>query len=370
MKLRPAVSLCTEGEVLEPVARRLLTLRANFFDCMGTLPEPFGSTIKDHYVERLVRSEDRHMLGEYAPALLAQLLDIPEDPSDGITVQWLALYECSLLFDDVVDNAGSRRAEWALCAQFLYDYCLFGWEPYFEQYPGLRTKFGEYHAQAIAAALFEIQQSEHWCVRNPVDALPEMQAAMGRKAALVKFCGAVLSLQFKRRLLDSVEEEGIDSLCAGIQLLDDLTDSVEDNKSGHDNYVVRLALGRLLGRDGIWPTVAYLRSDELTAILVLSNVWSEIVRSVEGFLRKGLSALSGGAETMAVRYLNSISANCRDTAQTIECLLLADTSVIARMRLSLCASPDVFLALVESEPYRSTWRQIVAAVRGLATASN
>lgn len=370
MKLSPTVCLCSEVEVLGPLAERLLTLRASFFDYLDTLPEPYRSTIKQHYIERLVRSEDRYMLGEYAPLLLAQLLEIPEEDADGITIPWLLLYECSLLFDDVVDIKGSCQAEWVLCAQFLYDYCISAWGEWFEQYPALWAKFREYHAQAVTAAFEEVQRSKNSSPDSLTKMVPEVHVAMGRKAALVKFCATVLSLQFKRRLLSVVEEEAIDSLCAGIQLLDDLTDSVEDHKSGRDHYGVRLAIERLVRRDGIGPTDNCLDSDQLTAILVFSGGFSEMARLAEGYLIRGLSALPTLCDTLAARYLRSISDSCRVAAETTDRVLQANVSLIDRMRLSLYKMPPVFSELVEREPYRNTWRQIIECVRGLATASN
>src|SRR6267142_6314194 len=90
-------------ERFDVVATKVLEMRSVFLDQLNVLPVPFNEIIKDHYIARVVRAEDRYMLGEYAPFFLADIFHIPDSLTHNIVIPWLMLYEHSLLVDDIID---------------------------------------------------------------------------------------------------------------------------------------------------------------------------------------------------------------------------------------------------------------------------
>src|SRR5881394_2837155 len=86
-------------------------VREEYFEHLDTLPDPLNERAKRHYINRLVRTEGRHMLGEYVPFFLADILRLSYEKVIDLTVPWLTVYHYSLLVDDTLDYRDEFKEE-------------------------------------------------------------------------------------------------------------------------------------------------------------------------------------------------------------------------------------------------------------------
>jgi hypothetical protein len=370
---QPAI-IISPSEQLMPIAVETLKMRSVFLDHLNSLPAPFNDMAKKHYVARLVRAEDRHMLGEYAPFLLADVLQIPSEAVSEIVIPWLVLYEHTLLVDDLVDITGHSWSQEVLLTQILFDDFVSLWRDRFTRYPDLWQVFCRYHTEGVAAALEELNQSADIPpvqVSNSALEISDSHIVMGRKAALVKFCGAALSVETKGRFLNSGEESGIDKLCAGIQLLDDLSDSVEDHEEQRYTYPIRAALEWLQGRyDLSLMRQRVLKSDNVLSLLLLSGVTNHVVKLANQYLIGGLRELNISHDSTTDRYLRTLVESNTQAAEALERLLFERPSLIETMVYSWWEGEHAFAQLLTNPVYETLWTEMKGHFKSIATASN
>lgn len=366
-----AIESCDEQ--LAPIAVEILSIRSAFLDHLDTLPAPFGESIKRHYLERIVRAGDRHMLGEYGPFLLADVLRVPQKAATSIVIPWLVLYEHTLLVDDIVDVKGSSWAQDVLLSQILFDDFVSLWQERFFECPNLWQAFRTYHTEGVSAALKEMEQS--------LDATPEPRhdvngdcdehLIMGRKAALVKFCAAALSIEFRGRLLNPIEEGGIDKICAGIQLLDDLSDCAEDYKEGRDAFILRIAFDKIRGHHDFNFVVRNdLSEDELISFLILSGATTHVAKLACHYLTSGLAALDVMPDSATGRYLLSLVENTSCAAAAIEEMFTDNPHLIETMLLSFLKGDDSWKRLLAQSVYGDIWAEIKSRFNRIPNAAN
>jgi hypothetical protein len=357
---------------LAAVAERVMDVRSLFFDHLDLLPEGFARIVKEHYLERVVRAESRQMLGEYAPFLLADVLRVSDESVvRQIAVPWLVVYEHALLVDDMVDGKSPHRAERLLASQLLYDDFLDTWRNWFVQCPELWQVFRRYHAQATSSALLELTEEPDSYIRTRRLADGSSRhIAMGRKAALVKFCGATLLSVYNGKVLSRKEEAGIDNICAGIQLLDDLSDCVEDRNEGRFSYPVCEALQQGQRLSGLrFPHNWNPSGDEVFDIVVLSGIAGQVARLSRVYLKAGVSDLRiTTAKSPTGEFLGSLIERCAEADLATRRLCRYHSAEIKHLLKAViegCLSD-----LVTVPPHSVVWRELLMQFTKIATASN
>jgi len=209
-------------------------LRNSLYNYASTLPTQLNDVLINHYNERLSRADGRPMLGECAIFLLGDLFSIKQHIVDEITFPWSLLYDYNLLIDDLIDDTRPNWPQELLLSQILLESSLSSFRDVLGNDNSIWNLYDSYRSEFTYGILHEIKWSSGDDRRFHDDTVIQQ----GRKAAMVKFCAAGLIYQDKHRLLTLKEEQFIDHICAGIQLLDDLTDVFEDHSNGRINILL------------------------------------------------------------------------------------------------------------------------------------
>lgn len=364
----------TAAEELTPIAVEVNKIRTLFLAQLSRLPSPFDELAKKHYLGRLVRAGDRHMLGEYAPFLLADVLQIRGASVAEVIIPWLVLYEQVLTIDDVIDVRGASLAQEVLLSQVLFSEFVSLWREKFYANPPLWDAFCKYHREGALAALKEVERAGEQTSATASTGFglnSEFHLSNGRKAALVKFCATALTLENKGRLLTKEEEQGIDKLCAGIQLLDDLTDSVEDYLEGRLAFPLReglLWLHKLDGRGTIRQ--GQLGEDEITFVLLASGAAVKVAKLSCSYISSGMSELRMTNESATGKFLISLAESSAHSAEGISNMLSSNSHRLRLMSLALVEGGDSFKKLITTPEYISIWDEMKTHFGRIAVASN
>jgi hypothetical protein len=369
-----AATIASANEHLTPIAVKILEMRVMFLDHLDSLLPPFNEQAKQHYLTRLVRAEDRHMLGEYAPFLLSDVLRIPDKALSDIIIPWLVIYQHNLLVDDIVDVKGQLISEEILLSQVLFDNFVSLWRNRFSKHPDLWQLFSKYHGEWILATFKELRKSSEISaplVHDSIEWATDYHLTMGHKSALVKFCAAALSIEYKGRFLSPGEEIAFDKLCAGIQLLDDLSDSIEDYREKRYTYPLMTGFEWLQRRHDLTSLRQRTLSDEeILSVLILSGVTGQVVKLSRGYLAEGVSDLQITPDSPTGKYLLSLIEDNSRIAKTLDSIITTNSSLIERMIHSLCEREGAFEDLLTDPTYESIWKEMKRCFKPVATASN
>jgi hypothetical protein len=194
---------------------------------------------------------------------------------------------------------------------------------------------------------------------------------LGRKSALVKFCAATLSLESRGHALCPDEDTAFDSLCAGVQLLDDLTDFHEDYE--HHNYSLPLRSAFLWLVSRVRDTTyaeTRLTSDELIALVALSGSFSATVELAQQCITTGTERLNISTESNVGRYLAGLLEYSRSTNESLEKLMSQSPSSILAMKCQVGREPGAFSRLVSEAGCDAVWHEMHALVNRASQVSN
>lgn len=364
---KPRVSRTADSlDGFAALAARILEIRSIFMDHLDLLPGPFNKIVKDHYIARVVRAEDRYMLGEYAPFFLADLFQISASLPERISIPWLTLYEHSLLVDDIVDITERNWPQQLFASQLLFDDVLSLWRERFHKYPDLWRSFCKYHEEGISAASMELMSGED--LPQASLGLSDIHISMGRKAALVKFCAATFSIEERGRVLTSIEESAIDKLCAGVQLLDDLSDCVEDYKNDRYTYPLNLAFRRLQLSDSV-ATTYLLNSDQVLFAVMVSGAASHVADLVRHYFEDGLASLNVRSDSATGAYIESLVGNCYLFTQAFE-RLSGDRADLVKTILASLHEQKQITETQSKMPFDRFWTEMKNCFKIIAVAAN
>lgn len=298
-------------------------LRAKLFEFADSLPYPLNSTLNEHYRERINYSHGLPMLGEYAVYIAGDLFEIKSDIINNLAFPWLLFYEYSLLLDDLLDKSRPNWKHELVLSQELLEFSLHEYRKILGNNNPLWETYKAYQNEARYAILYELNWSN---IRNH-NKESKVIIQQGRKSAMLKFCAATLVYLERNRLLTKEEEEGIDLLCAGIQLLDDLTDITEDHKAGRLNFILAetynwIKFHEYKGSDKFDSLT--LTNSQLLYGLIYSKtiiwVYNEIAKQISHSLK-----LLNNEVSQVAKYFISVCSQCQESSGTIE-QLLKDTS--------------------------------------------
>ena len=359
---------------LAPFTEEILKLRSMFVEQVSSFPAPFNELIMRHHLDRQIRAGDRQMLGEYAPFLLADLFQVPLCGVSEIAVPWLILYEHALLIDDIIDEGGPSLAGDVLLSQVLFDDFISLWRDRFLKYPDLWQAFRQYHREGAFAALEEVaQRSATSCFHTPQPTKwsADRHLLMGRKAALVKFCAAALTEEYSGRLLSAHEECGLDKLCTGIQLLDDLTDSLEDYVRKLYTYPLRAGFEWLRTHHHVQsPQERLFSDDEVLSLLIISGIATQVARLASTYLIDGLKDLQIQHNSIAAGYFLSLAEYNSRIAEELDRTLNENPRFVEVLGFSLCQGEASLVQLLDDPLNKTVFMEMKGNFKRIATASN
>lgn len=271
-------------------------VRREFRTFASTLSPDFREILKEHSRERQVSTRGAPAFGEMATFLIADLMSVPTAVARELGLAWTLLYEYALLIDDLVDRTDGDRAGRLLLSQLLLNRAVGEYESLLAGQRLLPRSFLGHHREWLEGMAFELACSTKASM-PPWDAAVKRQ---GEKAAIVKVAAAALTYRAENRDLTEDEVSGVDHLCRGVQLLDDLGDLWEDYRGRRLNGVLVRALDRAreLGLEQ-----SELDFQALLALALesgaLSAAWATAARELES-VAGDLNA-SEGAGTEALR---------------------------------------------------------------------
>lgn len=275
---------------------------------------PLGPVLINHYKERLKSAEGRPMIGEYAPYIFGDLFSVKQDNLEPLIFPWLLLYEYSLLLDDLLDNSRYQWPQELLLSQILLESSLSLYREALGDVQPLWAAYTSYRRESIDAMINEID----WLDTRERGSDAQVIILQGRKAALVKFCAATIVYMDQRRLLTAGEEEAIDFLCSGIQLLDDTTDVSDDRKTGRMNLLLKDTY-TWYEREGLDPDMNTLNMtrNQLTVGLICSGSLSRMWKITAMQIDRGLELLKAG-DRQSAKYFHSISSQCLRSSKLLD----------------------------------------------------
>lgn len=362
----PVHSLVT----LEDVESGVIRARRRLLRHLESLPEPFDSLAVKFYQERLRRAGHRPMLGEYAPFLLRQVFGASQGTVEAICLPWFVLYAYTLSLDDVLDRIEDASPVDVILSQVLLDSALLLWKPRFDSHGDLWDMFLQYRTESAVAIVGEATASRAWLQSAP-NLSQSRHILMGQKAALVKLLAVSLSLDSRSRLLNSEENTGIDNVCAGIQLLDDITDYLEDYHARHYTYPLCLSLRWLYAKPRLHRLChRSLKDEEIRAVVTLSGSITHIAVAVGRHLADGMSQLSVNRDSPLGRYLHALIGRTSGAAANFRNVSCEQRAAIDEITEVLGQGSMHFSQMVANPPYAEVWTRLSRCVESLPAASN
>lgn len=210
-------------DIHQSLARGVWTARRNHFRELAQ-DSRCGLLAVGHYRDRSRRSQRSVTLGESVPTIFGELLHIDQAASERFAAAWMYLYHHALLVDDITDGHVDVRSPLVAMVERTYSQALERWRACDGLSGELEGLFARYYAEQM------------WAGAQPIGA----EESLGRRAALTKFYVAVLSSYRLGRTLLPHEEAGLETICAGFQILDDVTDRAEDTTAERAQMPTRL----------------------------------------------------------------------------------------------------------------------------------
>jgi hypothetical protein len=338
-----------------------LSSRQAFLCGLSDLPPVMRATVIRNYDERIARGNGRPLLGEYAPWLLADVLPLrSREVIDRVSPAWMNLYAYTLFVDDVLDiRRKPDAAPLLLASQLLLERGLASLYAVLSPGSWVCLRIDGYFLEAATAVLSELQGH-----RNLVrDYTEDELKRLGQKVSFLKLCAASM-LSADGHGEDQYEDclIPIEDLATGMQLLDDVTDWLDDWKSGSYTPLLTRTFRRLEDQ-GLCAASApqCLEPIEVLTAMILTGSLDECVRMGLAHLQNVAAAPDLRRPSCAARILDQIIAE--------NLALCAD---IAKLRAS-CASaidveraPDLVRVLVARQQVRRQVEEIDKKLRIVA----
>lgn len=328
------VSFISDPLHLSFLNRKVEENRKLFVEYAKSLPSPLEKILLAHYNDRLIKAGDNPMLGEYAPFMLGDLLSINEKFVDQLSFPWFLLYEYSLLLDDLLDN--KSRDDWKyelLVSQILLDYSVGCFKIIFGQDQYISSSFDNYRKESVESMLVEMSKS--LIMKSEIS--DQAILDQGRKAAFVKFCATTMVYLDKRRELSRNEQSGIDALCCGIQLLDDVHDVIEDHISGQMNILLNEVYTWFQKKNLLTSSLSTIENigiQQLIIGLVYSRGLTKSWDLASEYLNLGLNYFHE-KETKSYSFLHDLSVKCSVSSTTLNGLINSDARLRELLLLAL-----------------------------------
>jgi len=279
--------------------------RTELFQSEEIRPEELLGILHQHFRERLNRSQNAIMIGEFAPYIFGDLLGISEANIKKAALPWLFLYEYSLLIDDLIDK---NRPKWnleLLTSQVLLDISIRKFLEVVNYNQDFMNFLSKYRTETYGGILKEFSLSKYKYIQSS----SETVVNQGRKSAFVKLLVYVLIKLEYSRAPTTIEEEQFDKICSAIQLLDDLTDFYEDYEESRTNLLLANTLNWLkikgLNSDGI-----HIKKDTLFIAMLLSSSIQTSLELASNLLESSSQNIQLNGGIISHQYFVSINQKC------------------------------------------------------------
>lgn len=214
------------------------SFRSTYISSLQRLPPSISTTAIAHLQDRVSRADPRPMLGEFVPAMIADILNIPHTSADlsAVVNGWLHLYYAIMMLDDAIDRRDGRFGEReVLTSAFLLER---GLNQLLGTVDGDRQQFVDgILSRTVEAAIDELNRRH---TPSPEFTAMDLQSVTGKLAMLHVCVDAVAAVAPKGKRIDWLFD-ATEFLATGFQLLDDLTDWEEDLNAGHMTLPLTLA---------------------------------------------------------------------------------------------------------------------------------
>lgn len=215
--------------------------RRLFFKSLEPFPRSLKQVVKGNYRKRLLRSHGKPMLGECAPWLLADMLNVKNRRAiESVIPSWMNLYAFTIFIDDVLDRGHETEfAPLLLATNLLLERgisSLYG----LPRSKKVRIRLDSFFIETAAAAMEEILRHKNRLSNfssSDVDRI-------GQKVAFLKLCAAEILAADGRALAPDLFIS-VEYLATGMQLLDDITDWEEDWRSKTYSHLLTKTFSRL-----------------------------------------------------------------------------------------------------------------------------
>jgi hypothetical protein len=303
-----------EDSFLETIKPDVLNIRDQFYVFAKNLNSELSIILINHFNERINRTDETLMLGEYAPFILGDLFEISNESINKVAFPWFLMYEYSLLLDDLLDK---QRENWQLellSSQILLDASFKKFFLAINNQIDIYNSFEKYRKESIDAIISELKCSNMKSIKSNV-------IIQGRKAALVKFCVSYMINIDKKRKISEEEESILDNICAGIQLLDDLTDFMEDHIEGRLNILLSFVYNWIENNYQLYNR-KNLSNEQLIAGLIVSQSLNTTLEFSHNLLKSVCQFKDNKKTTTgSIDYFNELAENCIIKSNQIDNIL-------------------------------------------------
>lgn len=351
---------------LEPKINRL---RTKFYIYANTLQYPINEILINHFNERLKKANGTPMLGEYTVYVLGDIFSISEEIIEENSFPWFILYEYSLLLDDLLDKNRSNWQLELLTSQLLLDKSFKEYIKVIKNNKYIVETFDLYRNQSINSMIYEL----NWSKKDMIKETNKALNIQGRKSALMKFCVSCLVMKEKDRMLNEIEEKSLDNLCAGIQLLDDLTDVLEDHKEGRMNILLQetyIWLNNNLFNQDTDSRQNDITVDQLITGLIYSGSINNTLEVASELINKTVELDHNKGRMEALNFLKNISSECINSSKELDELLLKNSKYKQILISQNSTGNHSSRFTIENNGVNKFWQQILEYFKIMPKACN
>ncbi len=267
-------------------APEIANMRKSLFRAASDFPIPLRNSVVDNYNNRIQRANGKPLLGEYAPWILADVLNIKSNSAvHDIVPSWMNLYAYTLFVDDFLDRGSKTETVPILLASGLL--LQRGLSGFFKKFPAnesVRIRVDDCFVETAGAVMEELarhkQKLSHFTTCN-VDRI-------GRKVGFLKLCATGL-LAADGRPDEDVKDLliPIEYLATGMQLLDDITDWEEDWRAENYSFLLTktFSILREMGVEKAQNLQSLTKTEVFVAIIITGSLEKCLARAL-GYLQR------------------------------------------------------------------------------------
>ncbi|AOS84379.1 hypothetical protein BIU88_09700 [Chlorobaculum limnaeum] len=294
-------------------------LRIKLYGELNAYPAQLSDVYHLYYENRIKRANGNPMLGEYAVYGLGDLMSIDKNTIYHFAYPWALMYSHCLLMDDLIDEKYESIKTELLLSHMLFEKALIEYEKNHRNKNDLLKFYHRYRDESIRAMLVEIDsESTYEGLIKKQDVIIQAQ-----KSSMVKFCAEMMIINSKKRKMTKRENGAIESLLVGVQLLDDITDFIEDHKMGRKNILLISTYQWL--QKNVFKNMHYLYKNEidektlLIALFFSGALTKSLIVASEYFI-KSMSSFDS-KYGLINEYITNIALRCRESGEKIERIL-------------------------------------------------
>ncbi len=342
----------SEVNYLKSVKLEVSSVRKEFYNFSKKCNLSIGEALVNHFNDRIQKSGEILMLGEYVPFVFGNLFNISNNNIKKIAFPWFLMYEYSLLIDDLLDEDREKWKTELIASQYLLDK---SYSKFFKELGKTSfslDKYELYREQSFEGMLSEID------VKSNIGSV----LLQGRKSALVKFCVSSMIELENNRLISIEEENLIDDICSAIQLIDDLTDFKEDYERERVNLLLTTSFDWLKKNYNIYDKINY---EQLVFAMIFSNSISTSLEFSEHLLNKINNNINTNSiNQYSIHYFKSISEECSKSLHKIDNLIKMYSSMEEEFYRMLFVDKQLNIKI------KNIWNRILEEIQLLPKASN